>query len=104
MKRISTALVLLLAIATIAPFAGSAIESTVVSVSLTNAPGEVTLVKKTGNGNATIKRTVKYVVVDGDIYVISGGKQYRAVASDMAGYSYCVDLGGRNNVWYFNLN
>lgn len=104
MKRISTALILLSAIAMVAPFVGNAGESAVVATTITNAPGEVTLVKKTGNGNMTIRRTVKYVIVDDEVYVISGGKQYKAEASDMAGYSYCVDLGGRNNVWYFNLN
>lgn len=104
MKKISTVLILLSAVAMIVPFTGNAAESAVTVKMVSNAPGEVTIVKKTGNGYTTVKRTVKYVIVDGDIYVISGGKQYKAEASDMAGYAYCVDLGGRNNVWYFNLN
>ncbi|MDE5567167.1 MAG: hypothetical protein K2J12_01870 [Muribaculaceae bacterium] len=66
----------------------------------------VTLVKRFGSGSATTKLlNIPYKIEDGNVYIYHGDEWHLARESNMSGYSYMVDLGGRsrNNVWYFNL-
>ena len=102
MKKLAKVLFLLIAVATVTPCAEAASASMLNTTSISAAAGEVTLVKRL-SGGGVVRKSAKYDVVDGDIYIIYGSKRYAAQRSYETGYTYCVDLGGRNNVWHFNL-
>lgn len=69
---------------------------------VTASANHTTLFKKTAGG-AVVKKSATYEIADGKIYVTTAAGTFVAQQSNMAGYDYCVDLGGKNNVWYFNL-
>lgn len=98
MKKIVLVLALVLGAGAITPAIVSASSANTETVIAGN---RVTLFKK--NGGTVIKKYTEYKVEDGIVSVLQSGKWFVAERSDMSGYAYMVNLGGRNNVWYFNL-
>lgn len=66
------------------------------------ANNEITIWKKTGNGNMSVKQKVQYSIENNTVYILYRNQWYKANSSNMTGYDYMVDL-GRVGVWYFNL-
>lgn len=98
MKKLVLFLALALGASSITP---ALVSASPASADTVVAASRVTICKK--NGGVVIKKVTEYKVEDGTIFILQSGKWYEAEESNMSGYDYMVDLGGRNNVWYFNL-
>lgn len=98
MKKIAVWLVVIMGVYFFSPPISSASTTKTEAVASSD---EVTIYKKIGN--VMTKKKVQYLIQDGKIKILYAGEWYQAQTSNMNGYDYMVDFGGRNNVWYFNL-
>lgn len=98
MKKVALLLMVILVTCCISPTIASA--SPTKSEAVVSAD-EVTLFKRIGN--VTTKKKAQYMIQNGKVKILHSGDWYQAQTSNMSGYDYMVDFGGRNNVWYFNL-
>ena len=101
MKKLVKVLMLLVCAAVVAPCTATG-STSLLAATVTSSANNTTLFKRTAGG-AVVKKSATYENVEGVIYVTTHAGRFVAYKSHMAGYDYCVDLGGKNNVWYFNL-
>lgn len=102
MKKQLLSLAFILCLSQGIPAIVSATNTAATSETYSTSSNKVEIYKKFRNGGG-IKTTVEYKIEDDTVYIYYKNNWYRATYSDRREYTYMVDFGGRNDVWYFNL-